>query len=62
MPTTLLALESARYRAHVIEARLRSQSPPVILRLEEDRALLDLRTVFPSQEDLLLSGIAHALE
>ena len=62
LPTTLLALESARYRAHVIEARLRSQSPPVILRLEEDRALLDLRTVFPSQEDLLLSGIAHALE
>ena len=62
LPTTLLALESARYRAHVIEARLRSQNPPVILRLEEDRALLDLRTVFPSQEDLLLSGIAHALE
>jgi L-seryl-tRNA(Ser) seleniumtransferase len=62
LPTTLLALESARHRAHVIEARLRSQNPPTILRLEEDRALLDLRTVFPSQEDLLLSGVIRALE
>ena len=36
----------------VIEAerRLRSGDPPVIARIEDDRVLLDLRTVFPGEE------------
>jgi hypothetical protein len=35
--------------------------PPVIIRLENDQALLDLRTVFPSQENALLDGVVQAL-
>ena len=46
LPTSLLALESDRHRPNRVEARLRAQNPPVILRLEEDRALIDLRTRF----------------
>jgi L-seryl-tRNA(Ser) seleniumtransferase len=62
LPTTLIALESARHRPHAIEAGLRAQDPPIILRVEEDRALLDLRTVLPHQERQLIEGIVKALE
>ena len=62
LPTTLIALESARHRPHAIEAGLRSQDPPIILRVEEDRALLDLRTVLPHQERQLIDGMVKALE
>jgi L-seryl-tRNA(Ser) seleniumtransferase len=60
LPTTLIALESDTVRPNAIESRLRSQKPPIILRLEEDRVLIDLRTVFPSQESALIEGLKSA--
>jgi hypothetical protein len=45
----------------VLEQRLRSQDPPIIVRLEEDRALVDLRTVFEWQESPLRKGLILAL-
>jgi L-seryl-tRNA(Ser) seleniumtransferase len=35
-------------------AKLRASDPPVIARTENDRILLDPRTVLPEQDDLLL--------
>jgi L-seryl-tRNA(Ser) seleniumtransferase len=61
LPTTLVALESDLVRPNAIESRLRSQDPPIILRLEEDKALIDLRTVFPSQESMLIEGLKKAV-
>jgi L-seryl-tRNA(Ser) seleniumtransferase len=61
LPTTLIALDSGRVRPNVIESRLRLQDPPIILRLEEDQVLVDLRTVFPSQERALIDGFCKAL-
>jgi L-seryl-tRNA(Ser) seleniumtransferase len=61
LPTTLIAFESGRTRPNVIESRLRSQDPAIILRLEEDKVLIDLRTVFPSQERALIEGLHKAL-
>jgi L-seryl-tRNA(Ser) seleniumtransferase len=61
--TTLLRITSARYSAADLEARLR-KSPagiPVIARIEEDRLLLDLRTVFPEQERALADSLVAAL-
>ncbi len=58
--TTLIALESGRTRPNVIESRLRSQEPPIILRVEEDKILVDLRTVFPPQEKALIEGLQAA--
>jgi len=55
LKTTLLALRHAALSAAQLEERLRAATPPVIARVEEDRVLLDLRTVFPSQEAVLLS-------
>jgi L-seryl-tRNA(Ser) seleniumtransferase len=61
LPTTLVALESDIVRPNAIESRLRSQDPPIILRLEEDQVLIDLRTVLPSQESMLIEGLKKAV-
>lgn len=61
IPTTLIALESKGASPNTIECRLRSQDPAIILRLEEDKALIDLRTVFPAQETTLLEGVKKAV-
>jgi L-seryl-tRNA(Ser) seleniumtransferase len=61
LPTTLIAMESERHGPDEIASRLRTQNPPVIVRIENDKALVDLRTVFPSQESLLLEALCNAL-
>jgi L-seryl-tRNA(Ser) seleniumtransferase len=61
LPTTLITLESDSIRPSTIESRLRSQDPPIILRLEEDKVLIDLRTVFPAQEPVLIKSLQKAV-
>jgi L-seryl-tRNA(Ser) seleniumtransferase len=61
LPAVLIAIDSVRSGPNEIEARLRAQDPPIIVRLEEDRTLIDLRTVFPQQETVLLEGVLAAL-
>jgi L-seryl-tRNA(Ser) seleniumtransferase len=61
LPTALIAIESASLRPNLIESRLRLQNPPVIVRLEEDKLLMDLRTVFPAQERILIDSLREAL-
>jgi len=50
LPTRLVAVTHRRLSATSLEAGLRRNSPPVIARIENDRLLLDLRTVFEEQE------------
>jgi len=57
LPTTLLALPSKKYRAEELLARLRSNQPPIVARVEADRVLLDLRTVFPEQDAVILGAL-----
>ncbi len=54
IPTWLIALDGA---ANQWEKLLRAGEPPVIARIEDDRLLLDLRTVFPSEEAELLAAL-----
>jgi L-seryl-tRNA(Ser) seleniumtransferase len=62
LPTKLIRIASARYSAAQLEQRLRrSPSIPVIARVEEDRLILDLRTVLPEQEHSLLASLSFAL-
>jgi len=61
LPTTLIAVESERCSPDEIASRLRAQDPPVIVRIEEDQTLVDLRTVFPSQESVLLEALCKSL-
>jgi L-seryl-tRNA(Ser) seleniumtransferase len=43
-------------------ARLRRAEPPVVARVEEDRVLLDPRTVLPEDDDALLQAVWQALD
>ena len=63
LPTKVIRIASARYSAAKLEQRLR-RAPAgvsVIARVEEDRLILDLRTVFPEQETLLIKTLSSAL-
>jgi len=60
LPTRLLSLSSASPNRFL--AKLRQVEPPVIARLQDDRVLLDPRTVLPEQEAALLAGLGHLLE
>ena len=60
LPTALVSLESERARPAVIESQLRAGKDPVVIRIEEDRALIDLRTVFPEQEPALIEALRFA--
>ena len=63
LPTKLIRIASARYSATKLEQRLRRAPAgvPVIARVEDDRLILDLRTVFPGQEPLLIKTLSAAL-
>jgi L-seryl-tRNA(Ser) seleniumtransferase len=63
LPTKLIRFASARYSAAQLEQRLR-RAPAgisVIARVENDRLVIDLRTVLGEQEPLLLKTLASAL-
>jgi L-seryl-tRNA(Ser) seleniumtransferase len=51
LPTWLIRMEGAR------DERLRHSDPPVIARVEDGCTLIDLRTVFPEEEEQLLRAL-----
>jgi L-seryl-tRNA(Ser) seleniumtransferase len=63
LPSKIIRIASTRYPAAKLEQRLRrpATGASVIARVEEDRVLLDLRTVFPEQEPQLAATLAAAL-
>jgi len=63
LPTKLIRIASARYSAAQLEQRLRMAPAgvSVIARVEGDRLIVDLRTVFPEQEVALLKTLSAAL-
>jgi L-seryl-tRNA(Ser) seleniumtransferase len=61
LPTRLVALSCAGLSADELAARLRAADPPVIARVEEGRVLLDLRTVFPEQDEAVRASLVALL-
>jgi L-seryl-tRNA(Ser) seleniumtransferase len=59
LPTMLLAIACEGLSASELAARLRRSAPPVIARVEDGRVLLDLRTVLPSQDEVLIQILAR---
>jgi L-seryl-tRNA(Ser) seleniumtransferase len=51
LPTWVIALRAD-------ERRLRANDPPIIVRMERDRVLIDLRTVLPEQEDAIVQALS----
>ncbi len=58
LPTRLIALTHTDLSADELSARLRANTPPIIARVEEGRVLLDLRTVFPEQDGVLVEMLS----
>jgi L-seryl-tRNA(Ser) seleniumtransferase len=51
IPTQLIAILDARRSADELAAALRKNDPPIIARVEEDRLVLDLRTVLGEEQE-----------
>jgi len=59
LPTFVLALPPGD--ADALAARLRRGDPPVVARIEEDRVVLDPRTVMPDEDEALVRAVRAAI-
>ena len=60
LPTWLVAIDREGQSANALQSRLRQLRPPIVARIERDRVVLDLRTVFPAQDEQL-AGLLQGL-
>ncbi|MGD8897907.1 MAG: L-seryl-tRNA(Sec) selenium transferase [Acidobacteriota bacterium] len=60
VPTVLIALTHPTLSPDCIAAALRAGQPPVVVRVAENRLLVDLRTVRPDDEQVLLDALLAA--
>jgi L-seryl-tRNA(Ser) seleniumtransferase len=56
LPTTLVSIEHPTRSAGEIERQLRENDTPIITRIENDRVLLDLRTVDCGDDEIVLAA------
>jgi L-seryl-tRNA(Ser) seleniumtransferase len=64
LPTQVIAIECLYCSSAELEERLRagvSGGIPIVARVENDRLILDLRTVFPEQQSALVESLCAAL-
>jgi len=59
LPTRLLAVSCEGMSAGELAQRLRLNEVPAIARVEDGRVLLDLRTVFEDQDELVISALKN---
>ena len=59
LPTRLVAVRHTPRSAQALEAILRQNSPPIMARVEADRLLLDLRTVFENQDETVAQAFVQ---
>jgi L-seryl-tRNA(Ser) seleniumtransferase len=57
LPTKLVAVSSVSASPDELAARLRANDPPIVVRVEEGKVLLDLRTVFPEQDAEIVAAL-----
>ena len=57
LPTWVLSLDCRDVGAEGVVRRLRECDPPVVARIDEDRVLLDPRTVLPEEDGSLLDAL-----
>ena len=55
LTTRLIELRGPETGADELASQLRRANPPIVARVQNDRVLLDLRTVLPDQDELLLA-------
>src|SRR5437773_6308155 len=57
LKTWVVQLTANRLTADDVAARLRGQDPPVVARIQDDRVVLDPRTILPGQLDVLIGAV-----
>ena len=60
LPTFLLAFTVPQPNRFL--ARLRAAHPPIIARIQDNKVVLDPRTVLPEEEGALLVGLENTLK
>jgi L-seryl-tRNA(Ser) seleniumtransferase len=60
--TKLLSIAHPRMSSDQLLAALRRNTPPVIARIENDRVVLDLRTVAPEEDEMIANAVRQAFE
>ena len=53
IPTKLVSLHSEKIGAEEIATRLRNNTPPIFARIEQNRVLLDMRTVLEEEVEMI---------
>jgi len=61
LPTFLVAISPSTISSRELAERLRLGSPPVVVRVQQERLLLDPRTIEPGEEEALLRAVTIAL-
>jgi L-seryl-tRNA(Ser) seleniumtransferase len=61
LPTFLVAITAEQFGADTLTQRIGESNPPVVARVDEGRVVVDLRTVFPEQDKLLIEAFGQAL-
>jgi L-seryl-tRNA(Ser) seleniumtransferase len=59
LPTRLLAVGCEGLSADELAARLRANDPPIVARVEDGLVLLDLRTVFAEQDEVIVAALGR---
>ncbi|UCF36395.1 MAG: L-seryl-tRNA(Sec) selenium transferase [Acidobacteriota bacterium] len=57
IPTWLISIASKGLTPNQLEQQLRRSPTPILTRIENDRVLLDLRTVFPEQDAVIVERL-----
>ena len=57
LPSRAVAVNKAELTADDLMEKFRQWQPPIVARVEDDRVLLDLRTVEPQQDETLLAAL-----
>ncbi len=58
LPTRVVSVTSSTLSTAELEKRLRESTPPIVVRVKEDRILLDVRTILPEDFDQLATAFA----
>jgi L-seryl-tRNA(Ser) seleniumtransferase len=57
LPTSLVCLTPEKLSAYTLEGKLRAYDPPIIVRIEKDKVLLDVRTVKETELRMVAQAI-----
>ena len=61
IPTRLVSVASSQMTPDALAARLRRHAPPVFARIQDDKVLIDPRTLLPGDEEAVIEAVVAAL-